>query len=162
MQQQTKKKIDEIQEMINAGVEEKEIIKLKFKSSPKAYKEWIEKFGNYLEIKNKEIIVQQERGIEEVNFIPTQKDIEKLKSLLENADDLLGLLNKNVVCDTDNINILYVPDEFLKLEDVKVSTVRLSKKIEEQFNELVAKEKRYSKTSLLNLALVEFIEKYKS
>lgn len=70
MQQQTKKKIDEIQKMINAGVEEKEIIKLKFKSSPKAYKEWIEKFGNYLEIENKEIIVQQERGIEDVNFIP--------------------------------------------------------------------------------------------
>lgn len=161
MQQQTKKKIDEIQKMINAGVEEKEIIKRKFKSSPKAYKEWIEKFGNYLEIKNKEIIVQKERGIEEVNFIPSQKDIEKLKSLLENADDLLELLNKNVVCDTDNINILYVPDEFLKLEDVKVSTVRLSKKIEEQFNEFVAREKRYSKTSLLNLALVEFIERYK-
>lgn len=162
MQQQTKKKIDEIQKMINAGIEEKEIIKLKFKSSPKAYNEWIEKFGCYLEIKNKEIIVQQERGIEEVNFIPTQKDIEKLKNLLENADDLLGLLNKNTVCDTDDINVLYVPDEFLRLEDVKVSTVRLSKKIEEQFNKLVAREKRYSKTSLLNLALVEFIEKYKS
>lgn len=161
MQQQTKKKIDEIQKMINAGVEEKEIIKLKFKSSPKAYKEWREKFGSYLEINN-EVIVQEEREIKEINFIPTQKDIEKLKSLLENADDLLELLNKNVVCDTDDINILYVPDEFLKLEDVKVSSVRLSKKIEEQFNELVTKQKRYSKTSLLNLALMEFIEKYKS
>lgn len=161
MQPTTRKKINEIQEMINNGVEEKEIIKTKFRSSPKSYKEWIEKFGDYLVRENLEVTIQHEGVENQIEFIPTTKDLEKLKSLLDNADSLLELLKKDKVCDKDDINILYVPDEFVKLEDVKVSTVRLSKAIEERFNKFVADQKRYSKTSLLNLALVEFLEKYK-
>lgn len=160
MQQNTKKKINEIQQMINEGIEEKEIIKLKFKSSPKFYKEWIEKFGSYLKIENKEIAIQQIE-LNNIPFIPTNHEIEKLKNLLENAEDLLALLNKEKTYDMHSINILSVPEELLKLNDVKLATIRISEKIEKDFNKLVAKNKLYSKTSLINLALLEFIEKYK-
>lgn len=160
MQQNTKKKINEIQQMINDGIEEKEIIKLKFKSSPKFYKEWIEKFGSYLKIKSEEIAVQQIE-LNNIPFVPTNYEIEKLKNLLENAEDLLALLNKEKTYDMHNINILSVPEELLKLNDVKLATIRISEKIEKDFNKLVAKNKLYSKTSLINLALLEFIEKYK-
>lgn len=159
MQKSTKLKIIEIQKMLDSGIDEKEIIKVKFKSSPKAYKEWIDKFGNYLELN--ELSIKQNNNLMETNisFIPTQNDIIKLKKLLENADDLITLLNKNE--NLYEFNILQVPDELLKLKDIKISSVRISEKIEREFNELVAKNKLYSKTALLNMALLEFIEKYK-
>ena len=53
MQQSTKNKIIEIQKMLSDGITEKDIIKMKFKSSPKAYKEWLDKFGSYLTVKAK-------------------------------------------------------------------------------------------------------------
>lgn len=158
MQKSTKLKIIEIQKMLDSGIDEKEIIKAKFKSSPKAYNEWIDKWGSYLKM---ELPVQKNNNIEsnELLFIPTENDIIKLKKLLENTDDLIALLNKEEKI--EEINILQVPEELLKLKDIKISSVRISENIEKQFNDLVAKNKLYSKTALMNMALLEFIDKYK-
>lgn len=158
MQKSTKLKIIEIQKMLDSGIDEKEIIKAKFKSSPKAYNEWIDKWGNYLKM---ELPVQKNNNIEsnELVFIPTENDIIKLKKLLENTDDLIALLNKDKKI--EEINILQVPEELLKLKDIKISSVRISENIEKQFNDLVAKNKLYSKTALMNMALLEFVDKYK-
>lgn len=158
MQKSTKLKIVEIQKMLDSGIDEKEIIKAKFKSSPKAYNEWIDKWGSYLKM---ELSVQKNNNIEsnELVFIPTENDIIKLKKLLENTDDLIALLNKEEK--NEEINILQVPEELLKLKDIKISSVRISENIEKQFNDLVAKNKLYSKTALMNMALLEFIDKYK-
>ncbi|MGL4864513.1 MAG: hypothetical protein ACRC4T_15575 [Cetobacterium sp.] len=158
MQKSTKLKIMEIQKMLDSGIDEKEIIKAKFKSSPKAYNEWIDKWGSYLKM---ELPVQKNNNIEsnELVFIPTENDIIKLKKLLENTDDLIALLNKEEKI--EEINILQVPEELLKLKDIKISSVRISENIEKQFNDLVAKNKLYSKTALMNMALLEFIDKYK-
>lgn len=158
MQKSTKLKIMEIQKMLDSGIDEKEIIKAKFKSSPKAYNEWIDKWGNYLKT---ELPIQKNNNIKsnELVFIPTENDIIKLKKLLENTDDLIALLNKEEKI--EEINILQVPEELLKLKDIKISSVRISENIEKQFNDLVAKNKLYSKTALMNMALLEFIDKYK-
>lgn len=158
MQKSTKLKIVEIQKMLDSGIDEKEIIKAKFKSSPKAYNEWIDKWGSYLKT---ELPIQKNNNIEsdELVFIPTENDIIKLKKLLENTDDLIALLSKEEKI--EEINILQVPEKLLKLKDIKISSVRISENIEKQFNDLVAKNKLYSKTALLNMALLEFINKYK-
>lgn len=158
MQKSTKLKIMEIQKMLDSGIDEKEIIKAKFKSSPKAYNEWIDKWRNYLKT---ELPIQKNNNIKsnELVFIPTENDIIKLKKLLENTDDLIALLNKEEKI--EEINILQVPEELLKLKDIKISSVRISENIEKQFNDLVAKNKLYSKTALMNMALLEFIDKYK-
>ena len=158
MQQSTKNKIIEIQKMLSDGVTEKDIIKMKFKSSPKAYKEWLDKFGSYLTIKQETTLVIEEKEQNQIAFIPTENDIIKLKSLLENADDLLNLLNTKQ--EIEELYVLEVPEELLKLYDVKISSLRISKAIEDRFNKFVDKHKKYSKTSLINMALVEFLDKY--
>ena len=166
MQEKTREKIKEIQKMIDSGITEKEIIKVKFKSSPKAYNEWISKFGEHLKNifkeNSKEIMsIEKKNRLVSENFIPTEKEIVKLKNLLDNADKILALLNKNNNADyIEEINVLEVPDELLKLYDVKISSLRLSKAIEERFNKFVNINKKYSKTSLINMALIEFLEKY--
>ena len=158
MQQSTKNKIIEIQKMLSDGITEKDIIKMKFKSSPKAYKEWLDKFGSYLTVKQETTFVIEEKEQNQIAFIPTEKDIIKLKSLLENADDLLNLLNTKQ--EIEELHVLEVPEELLKLYDVKISSLRISKAIEDRFNKFVDKNKKYSKTSLINMALVEFLDKY--
>lgn len=158
MQQSTKNKIIEIQKMLGDGITEKDIIKMKFKSSPKAYKEWLDKFGSYLTVKQETSLVIEEKEQNQIAFIPTENDIIKLKSLLENADDLLSLLN--VKQEIEELHVLEVPEELLKLYDVKISSLRISKAIEDRFNKFVDKNKKYSKTSLINMALVEFLDKY--
>ena len=158
MQQSTKNKIIEIQKMLSDGITEKDIIKMKFKSSPKAYKEWLDKFGSYLTVKQETTLVIEEKEKNQIAFIPTEKDIIKLKSLLENADDLLNLLNTKQ--EIEELHVLEVPEELLKLYDVKISSLRISKAIEDRFNKFVDKNKKYSKTSLINMALVEFLDKY--
>lgn len=158
MQQSTKNKIIEIQKMLSDGITEKDIIKMKFKSSPKAYKEWLDKFGSYLTVKQETTLVIEEKEQNQITFIPTEKDIIKLKSLLENADDLLSLLNTKQ--EIEELHVLEVPEELLKLYDVKISSLRISKAIEDRFNKFVDKNKKYSKTSLINMALVEFLDKY--
>lgn len=158
MQQSTKNKIIEIQKMLSDGITEKDIIKMKFKSSPKAYKEWLDKFGSYLTVKQETSLVIEEKEQNQIAFIPTENDIIKLKSLLENADDLLSLLN--VKQEIEELHVLEVPEELLKLYDVKISSLRISKAIEDRFNKFVDKNKKYSKTSLINMALVEFLDKY--
>lgn len=158
MQQSTKNKIIEIQKMLSDGITEKDIIKMKFKSSPKAYKEWLDKFGCYLTVKQETSLVIEEKEQNQIAFIPTENDIIKLKSLLENADNLLSLLNTKQ--EIEELHVLEVPEELLKLYDVKISSLRISKAIEDRFNKFVDKNKKYSKTSLINMALVEFLDKY--
>lgn len=159
MQIKTKEKIIAIQNMINNGIDEKEIIKLKFKSSPKAYKEWFSKFGSYLTFEEKKEILPTD-NVSNL-FIPNNQDLIKLKQLLDNTDSILKLIETNY-CNNDvkEINMLEVPDELLKLYDIKISSLRLSKAIEIRFNNFVDKNKKYSKTSLINMALVEFLDKY--
>lgn len=167
MQEKTREKIKAIQEMIDSGVTKKEIIKIKFKSSPKAYNEWLSKFGEHLNSISKEAPrevaeVKKEDVVVYGGFIPTEKEMIKLKNLLDNADDLLSLLNGNynISDEMHEINVLEVPDELLKMYDVKISSLRISKAIENRFNKFVEKNKKYSKTSLVNMALVEFLDKY--
>lgn len=141
MQKSTMNKILEINKLIEAGASEKDIIRLKFKNSKKLYLEWVEKYGKFIS-----------NNVNDINMFDL--DINKLRLLIENTDKILKLL------DVENRALLNVPDELLKLDDIKISTVRLSSRVEERFNELALKNKMYTKTTLLNLAILEFIEKY--
>ena len=69
--------------------------------------------------------------------------------------------NKNNLQSEDIINHLLIPDEYLQIADIKVKSIRISEDVEKKFNEFCDKFKQYSKTSMLNYALIEFMEKYK-
>jgi hypothetical protein len=85
-----------------------------------------------------------------------------LENLINHSDELLNLLNgKSKVQAEDVINHLLIPDEFLQIADIKVKSIRISEDVEKKFNEFCGEFKQYSKTSMLNYALIEFMEKYK-
>ena len=69
--------------------------------------------------------------------------------------------NKNKPQAEDIINHLLIPDEYLQIADIKVKSIRISEDVETKFNEFCGEFKQYSKTSMLNYALIEFMEKYK-
>lgn len=108
-----------------------------------------------------------------------EKNLEKLsaeelgKLLILYAPKILGMLSQaqNVekinkfINEKDNLikldDVLAVPEEILKAADKRNRTLRLSEKLEKEFDEVVAQYGMYSKTDLLNLAVKDFIIKYK-
>ena len=96
-------------------------------------------------------------------FDPTSrkrfKSVKALENLINHSDELLALLNKKDL--PDITNHLIIPNDLLQISDIKVKSIRISEKIEADFNDFCDEFKQYSKTSLLNFALVEFMEKYK-
>lgn len=54
---------------------------------------------------------------------------------------------------------MIIPNEILNMKAFPTS-VRVSKKLLEQFNEFCNKNKNYSKIQILNFALYDFLQKY--
>ena len=169
MNWQTRKKIEEIQKLLSEGYDLKEILHLKFNRS-------ITKLKEHLEIA-KEIYSQNELDILEgkVALEPVKKEFyapsmeifppEKMKALedlINHSGELLSLLNNKSKGQTEEIiNHLLIPDNFLQISDIKVKSIRISEDVDKKFNEFCKEFKQYSKTSILNYALIEFMEKYK-
>lgn len=169
----TQRKIEEIQKLVDEGKTLKEIRILKFNNSPKKYDEWYEKFGNLVSWDNlvaepvqttlqvvDETIPEKELPSSEMipfNF----SELEKLKRILASADDLLSLLEPTDVEMAEEIHILDVPQEFLKMGDLEYKSLRVSKKVEKMLDELAQDNKQFTKTALVNFALYEFCQKYK-
>lgn len=168
LQPNTLKKISEIKEMIRNGADEKEIIKIKFKSSPKAFHEWIQKFGEYL--KNDINIthditynITHEKPRENGNsnmlyqFFTDEKQLKNFKKLIENSDKILELVNNK----NNNVEDIYILDlsKVDKYNDIKTKSYRVSEELDKEFTEL-AKNKKVSVVSFLKLAMLEAIEKY--
>ena len=84
-----------------------------------------------------------------------------LEHLIHQLLKYTHLNNKNNLQSEDIINHLLIPDEYLQIADIKVKSIRISEDVEKKFNEFCDKFKQYSKTSMLNYALIEFMEKYK-
>ena len=72
--------------------------------------------------------------------------------LLNNIDEILQV--KQIVKEN-----MVIPSEILNLEAFPTS-VRVSKKLLDQFNEFCNKNKNYSKIQILNFALYDFLQKY--
>lgn len=156
MQKQTLQKIEEIKKMLGDGVSEKDIINKKFKRSVKLYNDWMLKYKDYFSDNSLEIVEMD-------NNLPTKFDsidIGKLKILIDNFQEIMSSINNKSYTD-DIAEVLNIPNELLKIDDVTLLSVRLSKEIKKQFDEFSEKNKQYSKTTLLNFAILEMIKKYK-
>ena len=106
-----------------------------------------------INVKQRELIKQPQTHI-----VPKEK-LELLARMLDKGEELLKLLNQK---DDEYISeVLIIPNELVKMYDLKLKSVRLSKEIEEEFDKVSKKYNVYSKTSLINMALKEFVEKYK-
>lgn len=170
MNWQTKKKAEEIQKLLSEGYDLKEILNLKFNRSTSKLKEHLETAKevysqleiDVLEGRNTLEVVKKEFHAPSMEIFPPEK-MKALESLINHSDELLNLLNGKSKVQTENvINHLIIPDEFLQIADIKVKSIRISEDVEKKFNEFCGEFKQYSKTSMLNYALIEFMEKYKS
>lgn len=157
MQKQTLQKIEEIKKMLGDGVSEKDIINKKFKRSVKLYNDWMLKYKDYFSNESLEI-VEVNNSLPSNNF--NSSDIEKLKLLVDNFEEIMNSINNKSYIE-DVAEVLNIPNELLKIDDVTLLSVRLSKEIKKQFDEFSEKNKQYSKTTLLNFAILEMIKKYK-
>lgn len=85
-----------------------------------------------------------------LSMISQAQHVEKINKFINEKDNLIKL-----------DDVLVVPEEILKATDKRNRTLRLSEKLEKEFDEVVAQYGMYSKTDLLNLAVKDFIIKYK-
>lgn len=79
--------------------------------------------------------------------------VSKFKYFLENIDKILNIQEQSE-------GRIIVPKDILKMKSV-VKSIRVSEEIMQEFDELCDDNRNYSKINLLNLALREFIDKYK-
>lgn len=167
MNHQTEKKAKEIQELIKNGYNLKDILQKKFNRSNSKLKEHLEKVKDIYtneELKVLEGMEENQVSILEKEPIKTvdifkMEEMEVLKELIKNGGEILNLIkNKNNFEIKDH---LLISDRVMNLKDYKITSIRLSKEIEQEFNELCEVHKGYSKTMILNYALEEFIKKYK-
>ena len=115
-----------------------------------------------LEGRNTLEVVKKEFHAPSMEIFPPEK-MKALENLINHSDELLNLLNnKNKPQAEDIINHLLIPDEYLQIVDIKVKSIRISEDVETKFNKFCNEFKQYSKTSMLNYALIEFMEKYKT
>lgn len=172
MNWQTKKKAEEIKKMLTDGYGLKEILQMKFNRSLVKLKEHLEiakEMYSDLELGVLEGKLEQSLEVVKKEFhapsmeIFTPEKMKALENLINNSDELLKLLNNKSTNSNSQevINHLLIPNELLQINDIKVKSIRLSEQVEKDFNKFCDEFKQYSKTSLLNFALIEFMEKYK-
>lgn len=166
MNWQTKQKAEEIKILLNEGYDLKDILQKKFNRSTSKLKEhllvakemYTELEFSILDGKEKMEISVKKEVPQQVAEVFSIEKMKALENLINHSDELLALLNKKNF--QDITNHLIIPNDLLQISDIKVKSIRISEKIEGDFNKFCDEFKQYSKTSLLNFALVEFMEKY--
>lgn len=96
--------------------------------------------------------LQQNTSVVLMEMLKNEELTNKFIFLLNNIDEILQV--KQIVKEN-----MIIPSEILNLEAFPTS-VRVSKKLLEQFNEFCNKNKNYSKIQILNFALYDFLQKY--
>ncbi len=96
--------------------------------------------------------LQQNTSVVLTEMLKNEELTNKFIFLLNNIDEILQV--KQIVKEN-----MVIPSEILNLEAFPTS-VRVSKKLLDQFNEFCNKNKNYSKIQILNFALYDFLQKY--
>lgn len=175
---QTKKKIEEVKQLINDRIELREIIKLKFTTKNKK-NTWLKENKEYFTpqellylefLETPELIeVEEVEEKREEKQLPTISfsNISKIEKLSTNermalllSDDTLKalqtLINSQSVQNQDN----QIPVEYLRLNDIKVKNCRISDSI---YNNLVeyCNQNNLTITSVLNYIIDTFLKSKK-
>jgi hypothetical protein len=96
--------------------------------------------------------LQQNTSVVLMEMLKNEELANKFIFLLNNIDEILQV--KQIVKEN-----MIIPNEILNLEAFPTS-VRVSKKLLDQFNEFCNKNKNYSKIQILNFVLYDFLQKY--
>ncbi len=188
MNWQTKKKVEEIIEKLSSGTEFRKILRDKFRGSVKQYDEWLTKVEegldkdtfkilyefrvnyipsnkmnsdhtkeiSHIKSKKNEIIEKPNPMYQIVN---SKKNMMKFAALLERSDEIFDFLDKEKKTEDDQ-DILYIHDEIRNIKDNKIKSMRISEALLKRFDLMAKEHSDYSKTNLLNLAVLNLLEKY--
>ena len=171
---QTRKKIEEIKEDIKNEIPLKDIIKLKF-GSQKKKNTWLEKNHEYFtdeELDHMEFKISDVEILEEV-----KEDTEENKAITiyENIKGLSQTERLKLITSDEVLSFIYelkqekaakkkvgfkVPENYLKINDLKVKNCRLSESIYKNFTHFCEK-KGYTITSVMNYIIDDFIKNNK-
>ena len=171
---QTRKKIDEIKEDIKNGVLLKDIIKLKF-GSHKKKNTWLEKNHEYFtseELEHMEFKISEVEILEEVKEDLAENQAvtiyENIKALSQNerlklitSDEVLSFIYELKQEKATQKKVGFkIPEEYLKINDLKVKNCRLSESIYKNFTQFCEK-KGYTITSVMNYIIDNFVKNNK-
>jgi hypothetical protein len=172
LQKTTLEKIAKINASIDNGATLEELKEEYFQSRPKRLEDYLAKYSEYINpIKKEDAQPEveairhlthhkpQERNPLEVLF-KGEDELKAFRDLIENHRGIMELLESKKQQSGEDINVLEVPQELIKIKDLRVRSQRISEEIEKDFDEVIKKFPEYSKTTLINLALLEFTEKY--
>lgn len=174
---QTRKKIEELKEDIKNGVSAKDIIKLKFGSQNKKNK-WFEKNHEYFSHEELEYMSFSISDVEIVEETKEEHQEERTESRLTVYENIKGLSQTErlkLITSDEVLSFIYelkqeraegrkqgfkVPEEYLRISDLKVKNCRLSDEIYKNFTKF-CESKGYTITSVMNYILDEFVKNNK-
>jgi len=168
LQKKTLEKIAKINTSIDKGATLEDIKKEHFQGRKDRRDYYLAKYSGYIKpIKKKEppyfekiqhLPLERESNPLEVLF-KGEDELKAFRDLIENHSKIMELLESKKASGED-INVLEVPQDLIKIKDLRVRSQRISREIEKDFDEVIKKFPEYSKTTLINLALLEFVKKY--
>lgn len=174
---QTRKKIEELKEDIKNRVPVKDIIKIKFGSQNKKNK-WFEKNHEYFSHEELEYMSFSISDVEIVEEAKEEQQEERKENALTIYENIKGLSQSErlkLITSDEVLSFIYelkqeraegrkkgfkVPEEYLKITDLKVKNCRLSDSIYKKFTQF-CESKGYTITSVMNYILDEFVKNNK-
>jgi len=96
----------------------------------------------------------------EDHIAPIDPNVARIRELISGLELCHHKVERWGGRDEKGVSLLEVPQEFIKMKDLRVRSQRLSEEVEKKFDKLLEKYPEYSKTTLINLALLEFAERY--
>jgi len=172
LQKKTLEKIEKINASIEEGASLEKVIKEHFRNRPSEYNNYLAKYSEYItpirETTEEPEPIQHlthhrphEREINPLEVLFKGEDeLKAFRDLIENHRGIMELLESKKQQGGEDINVLEVPQELIKIKDLRVRSQRISEEIEKNFDAVIKKFPEYSKTTLINLALLEFTKRY--
>lgn len=182
MRADTRRKLDRLLTAIKDGKSQKEIKDLYFNRTIKKLTDFIHKMildssvtkdekkllNKLLEpVSKKEEkleIVKQDKVL--VKALQVLESHEKKIKFFESYEERIKVLESKLKAQNQKVTEPVIKDHLIINEEIKnlksdIRSIRINKELMAEFNEVADEYPRYSKTNLINMAIKEFVDKYK-
>ena len=175
MHTNTRNKLDEVLNLLRSGETFQEVIKTKFSRSKKRYSDFLDRVKKEVTQEEWEILKMTEAPVLVKNEVVTPgppkslmaalndtTKVEAFLKILENSEAILKVIEGSQSKEEAE-DYFTIPVDYLKLNDTKTKSFRLSNEIDQAFNSICEELKgEYTKTTILNYVLGEFIKNYRN
>ena len=161
---QTKAKIDKINSAIDNNLDLQTIKKTLFSGHSKKCIDYLEKHSDHIpnleklfKPKNEVILKQEDKPV----YINSET-INDIMELLHYKKELIKIATGDKLSSFNQVeDVLTIPNEYLKMNNLQMKTFRIERELFEEFNEICNENGLYTKTSIVNYMIYEFVQKYR-